>query len=111
MKNLFNKLKSFYTEFAKKKETYKRNEIRPNRNWLFIVVINLTVFCLLAVFAFYLYVQIENNKLFSSSKNTALNNAQINVDFLKKTVENFNLRAEQTSNIRIKGAGFPDPSL
>ncbi|HBZ04800.1 MAG: hypothetical protein UU11_C0013G0009 [Parcubacteria group bacterium GW2011_GWF2_40_69] len=111
MKDFSQKIKLFYVGLTKKESVYKRRGIKPTRDWLVILTTNLVLFCILGVFGFYFYTQINKDKLFITEKANAIEVVRINTGLLKKTVEDIHSREEQTTSIKNNGTVLADPSI
>ena len=111
MKDLLLKIGLLYQHLTKREEKYKRDEIRPTQDWSTILVISFVIFCVFMMLSFYFYLQIKNDKLFKTTKTSALNEKKINIDLLRKTVEDINNREKLINDIKNNGAKPRDPSL
>jgi hypothetical protein len=111
MKDLLYKIKLFYAKITKKHETYKRYEIKPIQDWSILLTVCFIILCILVVFAFYLFIQIKNDKLFTITETNMLKEVKLNMGLLNKTINEINLREELTNNIKRNGVRSPDPSL
>jgi len=111
MKNLFQKIKSFYLEKTKKEETYERRGIKPVKDWVAVLELNFIVFCLIVIFALYCYIQIRQDKLFIKAEDNSLEEVKINIGLLEKTVNDINSRRGLNDDARRNGTDFSDPFL
>lgn len=111
MKDILQKIKSFYVKVIKKEETYQRHGIKPTRDWSILLLTSFIVSVVLIIFTSYFYIQIKNDRLFVVDETNTLKEVTINTDILNKTIDDIKAREETTNNIKNNKIGSPDPSL
>ena len=110
MSGLLQKIKTWYGKVRTKGQSYKISNIRPVHDWRMLLVSTLVIVVVMAVFAFYFYMQIDRKKFFVVKDNKTKDDIKINEVLLKKTVDDINSRRTLFEEIRNKGVPS-DPSL
>jgi hypothetical protein len=111
MKDLILKIKLFYSQLIKGREKYNRHKIHPPRDWSILLSTFFILFCALTFLAYYFYVNIKNDTLFSTTEENVLNEKKININLLKQTVADIETRREMTNKIGGSQTIPEDPSL
>ena len=110
MSGLLQKIKTWYAKIRIKRESYVVSGIKPIRDWRILLISTLVIVVVMAIFAFYFYVQIDKGKLFVVKVSKTQNDTKINEVLLKKTVNDINSRKASLNEIRNKNAP-EDPSI
>lgn len=110
MKDLSQKIKVFYAGLIKKKETYQRHAIKPTRDWTILLIASSIIFVILAMFAFYVYLQIMDDKLFVAKDRIVIKEEKINTGLLSKTIEDINTRETLTNSLKGNSVKTTNPS-
>ena len=111
MKEIFAKIKSWLGKYIKKDISYTRESIRPARDWK-IILISFSVLLVISVFFFiYLYIEINNDSLFTTTVTSVDMNEKINTDLLQKTVDQINTNVTIFSNAQTGTSTVADPSI
>ena len=100
MKDLLQKVKVWYDKTRMAKISYKKYGMRPSHDWRVILVATFVLLCAVSIVAFYFYIQINEGKLFVVTQNKTEKEIELNVDLLKKTIDDLNLR--ENTLIKIK---------
>ena len=112
MNDILKKILLFYKKFVGRNEVQKRSGINPVRDWFIILVISFVVFCFFAFFCYYFYSQIKQDKLFITTKTNEIKDLKISPDFLKKAIDDINLRRDTTEKLKNNNVVVPgDPSV
>lgn len=111
MKDLFPKIKKWYAEMTKKKMDYSPKGIKPAHDWRVLFSISLVIVFISAAVAFFLYTEINQDKIFTIADSANENTTEINMPLLKRVTDDLNAR--DANLLKIKTAtSFPkDPSL
>lgn len=111
MSNLFQQLKEKLGKLRKNNFSYEKKVISPSRDWNIILIFTFVGFIASAILAFYLYLQIDQGKLFIISEKDSQRETKINSVLFQQVVGDINARAasaqELNNNVKIP----PDPSL
>lgn len=111
MENFLKKIKIWYQTSVTKNPSYSNFEIKPNRDWLIILISLCIGLCLSGTIAFYLYVHINDGTLFNISKTNSVEKVQIDSKLLKKTIDDITIRHAAAELFKQNNLNFPDPSL
>lgn len=111
MNKILQKLKSWFGETAVKKVSYKQQGYRPKRDWSIMFVLSFILILAMLSFAFYIYVEIDNNRLFVSDYDEMSKELKLDEKLIKKVVDGINSRAESLEAIKNDKNIPPDPSF
>jgi hypothetical protein len=111
MSEIIKKIKSYFDSFRKKDTSYKKEGINPVRDWDMMITITFFIVCLLAVFAFYFYVQVDSGNLFTTTKDSNTTTVTINQDLLSKTIENIDAKKSALDKEQSNKSHTLDPAL
>ena len=100
MKDLLQKAKDFYQKLRTKTVSYKKSGIRPEHDWKVMLVTTFVSLCLLAICAFYFYIQVDSGQLFVVAKVKTEKEVKLDAVLLKKTIDDINLRADSLQTIK-----------
>ena len=104
-------IKNWYNKLLHKNESYKRGGVIPEHDWAVVLSISVAVLCILAVFAFYFYIQIEQGAFFVTPSDISENKIKVNADLLNKTVDDINARQAKMAYIENNKPDTKDPSI
>ena len=111
MKDYLQKIKIWFNKLKAGRVSYDKGGLKPLRDWRIILITTSIIIFILAIFAFYFYIQIESGKLFVSTNEVSDTQLKINDSLLKKTVDELNTRESSTAQIKSGQITAPDPSL
>src|SRR4051812_15984793 len=111
MSAFIQKIKSLLKVLRIKPVSYVRIGMRPTRDWHIILSVVVGTLFILAYFAYYLYIQADQGKLFTSAESDMSKKTVIDELLLKKVVGDINNREKQSKEF-IKNVLIPDdPSI
>ena len=110
MNEIFQKINTWFKK-SMGTVSYERQGIRPANDWIRILIISNICVLVLALYASYLYFQINEGTLFAVPEDVGSGEVTINQKLLKKTVDAIFAR-EQRGTLLDAGTSSPaDPSL
>ena len=91
--------------------SYESHGINPTKDWLVILISAQILVILLGVFSVYLYIQIEEGKIFNVETEDVADEAKIKTTLLEKAIKDIKNKEEVTEAMR-QGKGIPaDPAI
>ncbi len=111
MSSLINKIKSWYKSQNKSEISYDKIGINPGKQWAVVLLVTFLVLFILAILAFYLYVEIESGNFFETENKDFLSDVKINNTLLEKVLGDISEREESLVEIRNSKVVPPNPSL
>lgn len=111
MKNYSQIIKTWYEKMVAEQVSYEKVGLQPTKDWKIMLSTTSILLILMAVFAFYFYVKIENGEIFVVTQEDSARDIEIDTTLLKKVVDDTKERADYFSQIKLKGLTPSDPSL
>ncbi len=108
--NIFQKIKSWFSKSAGAPASYVRDGIYPASDWQHILTLATVVVFLFAIFAFYLYAEINNGNIFGVPEDDTASQSVIDSGLLKKTISDMDARAAELNMLQQNTISVPDPS-
>lgn len=93
------------------KSWYDKEHIYPGRDWQVLLFAESFLVIILAIFAFYFYIQIDQGKIFSATGEEEISQTVVNKELLNQTISDINLRKENFTKIEQNKITTSDPSL
>ena len=111
MKNITEKIKSYFGNFLKDDTSYERGGINPERDWNIMLVFVFAVLIVFSIIAFYFYIRINNGNLFSVPESANSVSATINQDLMNKTIQKIEANKSAFDFVQQNKASTTDPSI
>ena len=93
------------------KTWHGKEHIYPGYDWQVLLFSESLLVFILAIFAFYFYIQIYQGKIFNPSDDGKTSQVSIDKNLLEKTVSDVKSREARFNEIKENKLNFPDPSL
>jgi hypothetical protein len=111
MDSFLQKIKLEMNKFKTIKVSYERDSVNPGKDWAILLTIALVILCIMAIVSFYFYTQVSQGTFFVGGASKTGQDIKIDMNLLKKTVDDINLRESLSAQIRNNRPNVADPSL
>lgn len=106
------KIKKFFTRKSMRKIDYKNNVItNPERDWKILLAVFATLICLVIIFSFYLFAQINKGELFTVKYGKSTTAETIDKSLLNEIISFFEERQQNFDKLKNNRPKIIDPSL
>ncbi len=102
MSKIFSK---FHNVFGSKNPVVKlpkRDEIRPRKEWEWMLISFTIITLAFSVFAVYFYIKVDSGSFFSIKDSNKLNETRVNQDLFKKTLDEIKAREDSYVDLNLK---------
>ncbi|MFZ2522991.1 MAG: hypothetical protein WAW92_01235 [Minisyncoccia bacterium] len=110
MKNILYRVKDSLKFLRSNKISYENRGLNPSKDWSFMFLVANALVLFYAIYAFYIYNQINNDEFITKDSVKNESEIKLNTNLLSSVVSDINKRASNLKVIR-NGNGPGDPSL
>ena len=111
MPKFLEQIKQWFLRFKASRSSYRKDGIHPERDWGILLVSTFVILLISATISFYIYFQIDKDKLFTIKESVSERKVEIDMELFKKTVEDIKVREDSMEALKQNKITAPDPSI